>query len=50
MTVYIPKMLRLSKENRSKCGISRIDVKEGKILDIGSDSSMKSSYNQALYE
>ena len=32
MTVYIPKMLRLSIENRSKCGISRIDVKEEKTL------------------
>ena len=48
MTVYIPKMLRLSRE--SKCRIPNVGMKEEKILNVGSDSSMTSSYNQALYE
>lgn len=50
MTVYIPKMFRLLRENWSKCGFSNVDVKERKILDVESDSSMMSSYNQMIYE
>ena len=50
MTVYIPKMFRLVKENRGNCGIPTIEVKEKKTLNVRSDSSMTSSYNQAIYE
>ena len=50
MTVYIPKMLRLLKENRSKCRVPNVDVKEGKKLNVEGDSSMTSSYHRALYE
>lgn len=43
-------MLRLLKESRHDYGSPGLDIKEEKILDVGSDSSMTSSYNQALYE
>lgn len=43
-------MLRLLKESRHDYGSPGLDIKEEKILDVGSDSSMTSNYNQALYE
>ena len=43
-------MLRLLKESRHDYGSPGLDIKEEKILDVGSDSLMTSSYNQALYE
>lgn len=49
MTVYIPKMLRLLKENRSKSGTSHVDEAK-RILDVRSDSSMTSSQKHTLYE
>ena len=40
LSIYIHKMLRLLKESRHDYGSPGLDIKEEKILKVGSDSSM----------